>query len=1331
MIVSDLFEKRMAMDNQMLGEFLLLLALLFGMTYILAGFLERLKIPGILAALFVAMGAHYTPIGEMLAKGVFNELFTALAELGVLFLLFFIGLQIDMKQMRSQSGNIILATILNTLVPFTLGVGVMRYLGYDWMISFVVGLTRMPTAEAVIVPILDEFGLVKTKIGNYIVGAGVLDDVIEVFLIAFISLWIGDQSGLLGSNSEALTSLFLNVVLFVAAAWIVRKWILLPFSRWLKIRVSNLILLTIIVLFVFGGFAEHSNLGLIVGAIVAGILMNPVFEAAKEAGIEATKAVRAVSYGFFGIIFFLWIGMSVDLGNMFKNPELAILLFLAAFAGKIIGIFLMVPLGKLNSKEAWTISIGLNARLTTEIIVAKLLLDAHLIDIDLFTALVAASSVSTVVVPLLFSLMISFWKASLEAAPEVPHKEGQETKGVPQREIRWYAQNTEAVARLTGTDTERGLSESEAGKRLLRYGPNRIRSVHKEKWQWILFRQFTDVLIIILLIAAAISFIIGEKGDAVTILVIVILNGLLGFMQEFKAEKAIEALQKMLSLRCKVLRDGRKKSIDSTALVPGDIVFLEIGDKIPADVRLIEAVNLKTDESALTGESLPSSKQTDASAPDSPLSEQNTMAWMGTNVVNGYAKGIVVATGMDTQFGKIAKMTSEVGTLQTPLQKKLAILGKKLGVFSVAIAAFVAITGYLLGKEVTEMFLTGISLAVAVVPEGLPAVVTITLALGVKAMVRQKALLRRLQAAEALGSANVICTDKTGTLTQNQMTVQKIWLFSGMIEATGSGYDPKGHFEKEHRKIDPATHKDLLELLRTGLICTHASVSKEKDRWQISGEPTEASLIVAAYKAWLTADNEKIETEFSFNSQRKRMSVITRENGKHLLYAKGAPEVLLARSEYYFDGTEVQPLGEKERKAFEEAYNSLAQNGLRTLALAKRTLPDEMPHDAETAEKSLVLLGVVGIIDPPRPEVPEAIATAQRAGIDIVMITGDAPLTAMAIAKDVGLNVRHAVTGSELETMDDTLLKEKIREGTLFARTTPADKMRIVNVLQEEGSIVAMTGDGVNDAPALKKADIGIAMGMRGTDVAKSAADMILLDDNFATIVNAVREGRRQYDNIKKFVTYLLSSNIGEVMAIFINILLGGPLILLPVQILWMNLVTDGMTAVALGMEKAEKGTMQRPPRAPDEAFLQPRGILMILLLGSYIAAATLWIFHHYLTSGLPQPQAVALAQTSAFTAIIILEKMNVFNYRSLHAPVYTFGFFSNRWIIAAWLATVSLQVAAIYVPFLQEALHTVPLGWNEWLLIFEISLPLFLIVEGYKTIEWITMKKIDHNKGL
>ena len=895
----------------------------------------------------------------------------------------------------------------------------------------------------------------------------------------------------------------------------------------------------------------------------------------------------------------------------------------------------------------------------------------------------------------------------------------------------WQTKSIKDILKVLKSDPKNGLSTKEAKKRVLVYGYNTIKKLKKQKWYLILFRQFTDILIIILMVATIISFAIGEIGDAITILAIIILNAILGFVQEYKAEKAIEALQKMLSLKCKVIRDGKEQSINAQQLVPGDIVLIELGDKIPADMRLISAVNLKVDESALTGESVSVSKSVSTVAADQPLSMQSDMAWMGTNVTNGYAKGVVVATGTDTEFGKIAKLTSEIKQTKTPLQKKLAVLGEKLGIFSVSISALVAIIGYLFGKKLLDMFLTGVSLAVAVVPEGLPAVVTITLALGVKAMVKKHALLRKLQAAENLGSANVICTDKTGTLTQNQMTLRKVWLFNEWIDVTGSGYDPAGHFAQNGKKIDYKNKKNLLTLLKTGLICNHATLAKEKNSWKIIGEPTEASLIVAAYKAWLTPSEANIISEFSFNSNRKRMSVIVKEDGVKTVYTKGAPEVLLQLASYYFDGNEVKPLNETVKKEFEKAYTDMAKQGLRTLALANRELDKDVELSPENVEKDLTLLGVVGIIDPPREEVPNAINTAKQAGIKVIMITGDAPLTAMAIAKEIGLDPSRAITGSELLKMSDDELKEALKENVIFARTTPKDKLRIVQILQSEKYVTAMTGDGVNDAPALKQADIGIAMGKRGTDVAKGASDMILLDDNFASIIRAIKEGRRQYDNIKKFVTYLLSSNTGEVVAIFVNILIGGPLILLPVQILWMNLVTDGMTAVALGVEPAEKGLMQRPPRTVNAPFLETRGIIMILLLGGYIGGGTLWLFHHYLQTGMPNAQAVTLAQTVAFTGIIILEKMNVFNYRSLHAPMPVIGFFTNPWLILAWSLTVLAQIAAVYVPFLQNALHTVALKWSDWLMIIEVALPIFIAVELYKSFEWWVVKsKKGKNNG-
>ncbi|WP_201333193.1 HAD-IC family P-type ATPase [Nitratiruptor sp. YY09-18] len=678
---------------------------------------------------------------------------------------------------------------------------------------------------------------------------------------------------------KEILDVLINAAIFIAAAFFARKFILIPLAKWTKTTVVNLIVLMILTLFIFWGFAEYTDLGLVIGAIVAGIIIRPVFDKAGEIGKNTTKAVRAVSYGFFGILFFLWIGMSVDLNGLIKAPELAILLFLAAFVGKLNGVLLMVPMKKLNFKEAFTIGIGLNARLTTEIIVAKLLLDAQLIDTELFTALVAASSLSTIIVPLTFSILASKWKSEFYASALAAPKE---YPAVKEANIPWHAKKVEKIINLLHTDPQGGLDDEEAQKRLQIYGLNRIAATKKTPWYVILFRQFTDILILILLVAAGISFAIGEVDDGWTIMAIVILNGILGFIQEFKAEKVIEALQRMLSPHCKVIRNGQKITIEAKFLVPGDIVVLQIGDRVPADLRLTESVNLKINESALTGESVPVNKWIDPEPEDAPLAVRKDMAYMGTNVTNGYGKGIVVATGMATEFGKIAKLTSEVEQAPTLLQRKLAVLGKKLGIISIAISVLVAIIGYLFGKDIFEMFMTGISLAVAIVPEGLPAVVTITLALGVKAMVKRHALLRRLQAAENLGSANVICTDKTGTLTQNQMTVKKIWLFSEELEITGSGYDPAGHFEKNGKKVDYKHDKTLLKLLHTGLVCNHASLKKDQNGWHAIGDPTEVSLIVAAYKAWLAPKDEKIISEFSFNSERKRMTVIVDENGKRV-----------------------------------------------------------------------------------------------------------------------------------------------------------------------------------------------------------------------------------------------------------------------------------------------------------------------------------------------------------------------------------------------------------------------------------------------------------------
>ena len=874
-----------------------------------------------------------------------------------------------------------------------------------------------------------------------------------------------------------------------------------------------------------------------------------------------------------------------------------------------------------------------------------------------------------------------------------------------------FARETSDVEAEFGADVENGLTSEEAAARLAQYGPNELDVSEGVRWHNILLRQFADVLVAILLLAAFVSAFVGDPIDAAAILAIVLLNALLGFTQEWKAERALAALRRMLTLKSAVIRDGQQTVVEASEIVPGDIVAITVGDRVPADLRLVDAVNLQLDESTLTGESAPVEKQDRPVVPEAPLPDQRSMAWTGSAVTNGHGTGIAVATGKATEFGKIASLTQAVDVDPTPLQRKLAGLGKQLGVLAIALAAIIAVTGWQMGKPPLEMFMTGVSLAVAVVPEGLPAVVTLTMALGVRSMVRRRALLRRLQAAESLGAATVICTDKTGTLTQNQMTVEQIWLPAETLTVTGKGYAPIGQFQRDGKSIDPASDWSLVELLRTAVLCSHASLERDSAGWIQVGEPTEAALVVAAAKTGVGSEEDReVLTEFSFDSTRKRMTVVVQDDGALVAHSKGAPEVLLERCSSWQNGADVEPLTKEAREQVENACRDMGAKGLRTIALARRTLPTNSELDEEFVETDLTLLGVAGMSDPPREEAPHAIQLAQSAGVRVIMITGDAVSTALGVAHRIGLPAKKALTGQDLERIDDDQLTKALQDDVVFARTMPEHKLRIVRILQSLGHVVGMTGDGVNDAPALKKADIGIAMGLRGTEVAKGAADLVLTDDNFSSIVGAMEEGRRQYDNIQKFVRYLLSSNTGEIIAIFCNILLGGPLIFLPVQILWMNLITDGVTAIALGVEPGEKSAMQRPPRDPRQALLDWRGMLMVAAFGSYIGLVTLWLFQRYLHS--TDPREIAVAGTVAFTAIVLMEKINVLNFRSLREPIARIGFFSNPWILVAVTAMIALQVAAVYVPVLQRALHTTPLTAGDWGRILAAAAPIFLMGE-------------------
>jgi Ca2+-transporting ATPase len=611
--------------------------------------------------------------------------------------------------------------------------------------------------------------------------------------------------------------------------------------------------------------------------------------------------------------------------------------------------------------------------------------------------------------------------------------------------------------------------------------------------------------------------------------------------------------------------------------------------------------------------------------------------------------------------------------------------------------------------------MTGLSLAVAIVPEGLPAVVTITLALGAAAMVRQNALARRLQAIETLGAASVICTDKTGTLTENKMTATRIWTPKQTYLVTGTGYDPAGHIEDSDKKrVRSRDDVYLGEILKIAATCTHANLRRGSDGWKMTGSPTEGALLTLAYKGWQPpADEEGVASEIPFDSDRKRMSVLSRIDEDFEILMKGAPEAVLSVSTQLRTPSGTKHLSDEDLASIRQAYEAMAGEGLRVMAFAERRTSDQT-----IVESDMTFLGLIGLIDPPRPEVRDAISSARSASIRVMMITGDSPVTARAIAGEVGLSAKNILTGKELDQIDDTALAERIDEDIILARTRPADKMRVVSVFQAKNHIVAMTGDGVNDAPALKQADIGIAMGIRGTDVAREAADLVLLDDNFATIVAAIGEGRRQFSNIRKFVRYLLSSNAGEIVALVVNIAIGGPLIFLATQILWMNLVTDGVTAVALGLEKSEPDQMQNPPRKKDQAILGIGGVTLICFFGLYTGSASYWIFSTLLDSG------VEIARTTAFTAMVTFEKVSVFAFRSLHLPCWRIGWLSNPLLLIAFILTMTAQVLAIYWPPLQQLLHTVSIGWDQWAMIAVLALPLLIVPELAKTLGYFMSQR-------
>ena len=862
--------------------------------------------------------------------------------------------------------------------------------------------------------------------------------------------------------------------------------------------------------------------------------------------------------------------------------------------------------------------------------------------------------------------------------------------------------------------TSSGLTSAEAAQRLEEYGPNELQAAGRVSPWTILLEQFKNVLIIILLFATALSASLGHGLEAIAITVIVLFAVVLGFVQEYRAERAIEALREMAAPLARVIRDGRERRLNAHELVPGDLIQLATGDKVPADVRLVDAVNLQTVEAALTGESAPVQKHNrPLPDPQLPLGDRKNLAYAGTVVTYGRGRAIVVATGMSTEFGKIARMLESVDSGRTPLQYNLDRVGKTLARASFVVVLLIVGLGLFRGQPFVEMLIFGVALAVAVVPEALPAVVTISLALGVKRMVKRNALVRRLPAVETLGSTSVICSDKTGTLTRDEMTVRRAFVGGRLLEVSGRGYEPTGKFSCNGSEVKP--DDPILMLLRAATLSSDARVERSEtgDKWEVKGDPTEGALVVAAAKAGL--DKAEVEAssprvfEIPFSAETKRMITLHETPAGVVAFAKGAPEVIVPSCgwEYTEDGE--QPTDDARRTETLEVARKMAEEALRVLAVAfKRNAT------AEDADKGMTLLGLVGMIDPPRREAKAAVRECEEAGIKVMMITGDHPLTAKAVARELGISKNgNVVTGPELEAMDDEQLEAAVASVEVCARVSPAHKLRVVTALQKRGQVVAMTGDGVNDAPALKKADIGIAMGITGTDVSKEAAAMTLIDDNFASIVAAVEEGRGIFSNIKKYLMYLLSSNIGEIGLMAGASLAGLPLPLSAVQILYVNLATDGLPALALAVDPPEDDLMKRPPRNPRTGIFTRPVVTLMLLGGIWSAVINLSLFIWALNSG----RGVQEAMTMTFVSLVLIQFFKAYNFRSDRHSVLRKPF-ANKWLNLAIIWELLLLGLIVYVPILERTFGTYGLTLKDWLIIIAAALTVSPVLEFAKWME-------------
>ncbi|MED4202642.1 calcium-translocating P-type ATPase, SERCA-type [Neobacillus mesonae] len=886
--------------------------------------------------------------------------------------------------------------------------------------------------------------------------------------------------------------------------------------------------------------------------------------------------------------------------------------------------------------------------------------------------------------------------------------------------MKFHEMEIKQVEKALETDFSTGLTTEEVKERTRRHGYNELAEGEKQSALLLFFSQFKDFMVLVLLAATLISGLLGEYIDAIAIIAIVILNGILGFYQERRAEKSLQALKELSAPQVSVLRDGHWTKVPSKEIVLGDILKFSSGDRIGADVRVIESNSLEIEESALTGESVPVAKHTDClTNPNPGIGDMENTAFMGTMVTRGSGVGVVMATGMKTAMGQIAGLLQSAESQETPLQRRLEQLGKILITVALFLTVLVVVIGIMRGHEIYEMFLAGVSLAVAAIPEGLPAIVTVALSLGVQKMIRQKAIVRKLPAVETLGCASVICSDKTGTMTQNKMTVTHLWSGEQTWSVDGIGYQPTGDFYRNKQKVNPKEEKALQQMLIFGMLCNHSEIYQEEDEYILDGDPTEGALLVSAMKAGFNRsrllEEFTIIKEFPFDSARKMMSIHVKDRqGRHFIVTKGAPDVVLGICESVLWEGRSQFINQDKQTKVQNAVNQLASNALRTIAIAFKPISSNtIILSEQEAENKLTLIGIQGMIDPPRPEVKDAVAECKAAGIKTVMITGDHVITAKAIATQLGILTKKSkvIEGKELSQMSVDELEAVVEDVSVFARVSPEHKLKIVKALQNRGHIVAMTGDGVNDAPAIKAADIGVAMGITGTDVAKEASSLVLLDDNFATIKAAIKEGRNIYENIRKFVRYLLASNVGEILVMLFAMILGMPLPLVPIQILWVNLVTDGLPAMALGLDQPEENVMKRGPRSPNEGVFS-RGLgWKVISRGFLIGIVTLIAF---IIAYHDDPNELEYAQTIAFATLVMAQLIHVFDCRS-EISVLSRNPFGNKYLVWAVISSMALMFAVIYYPPLQPVFHTLPIEAEDWLLILGLSsIPTFLLAGSF-----------------